>query len=161
MMTHSDFFAAVASLRPGALFSVRSDDANVPHLEWDAANTTTAPSDKQIADEALRIAAGNLATGKGQADAAAYMATIRATRERVLNRLAGIGFAASNAATPDAATVQAVCKARAALLALPADPGVKAATTLADLRAAVTLAYKAIAVAAPASVKSAFDAIDT
>jgi hypothetical protein len=160
MITHSEFFAAVASLRPGAQFSVRDDDDGVPSLEWDDTNTTTAPTVTQIAAETARITAGSLATGKGQADAAAYMGTVRALRERVLNRLAGIGFAAANSTPADSATVQAVCVARAALLALPADAGIKAATTLDELQAAVAVAYKTIAAAAPARVKGAFDAVD-
>lgn len=56
MIGHNDLFNAVASLRPGAKFSVRDDDEDIPHLEWDASNVALAPSDSDIAAEVARLA---------------------------------------------------------------------------------------------------------
>lgn len=86
--------------------------------------------------------------------ASSYLDIVRSIREDVLNRLAGIGFAAM--ATGDTDTVKAIVTARLALLALTKTPAVLAATDADSLKAAVLTGYKAIAAAVPASVRSAF-----
>jgi hypothetical protein len=89
--------------------------------------------------------------------AAAYLVTVRETREAILNRLAGIGVAAILA--DDTATSQAVATARLALLAITDDAGVVAASNIDALKGAVLAAYKAIAKAAPAELRKAFDVV--
>lgn len=82
------------------------------------------------------------------------LAKVREAREVVLNRLAGIGLAAS--AGGDSATLHACLAARTSLLNITTDAGVKAATDDASLTAALMKAYGAIVAAAPASAHKAF-----
>jgi hypothetical protein len=89
--------------------------------------------------------------------AAAYLVTVRETREAILNRLAGIGVAAI--LSGDAVTSQAVATARLALLAITDDKGVVAASDIDALKAAVLAAYKAIAKSTPAELRKAFDVV--
>lgn len=89
--------------------------------------------------------------------AAAYLNTVRITREGILNRISGIGFAAM--ADGDTATVDGIVTARQALLDITHAPGVLAATDADELKTAVLAAYKAIASAAPASIRSAFNTV--
>jgi hypothetical protein len=89
--------------------------------------------------------------------AADYLDTVRITRESILNRISGIGFAAM--ADGDTATVDGIVTARQALLDITHAPGVLAATDGDELKTAVLAVYKAIASAAPASIRSAFNAV--
>jgi len=79
---------------------------------------------------------------------------VRAMRDIALNRLIGIGFAATIAG--DDATVSAVMTARQAMLDLTKDPTVLAAENEADLLAALTSRYAAIVAAAPVGIRTAF-----
>lgn len=93
--------------------------------------------------------------------AAPFMAEVRATREAILNRLAGIGMAALVSGDVEAA--DAVLVARQALLDITKHPAVLAAEAAEDfnsLRAAVKAEYKAITAAAPADMRSAFNMVD-
>jgi hypothetical protein len=87
----------------------------------------------------------------------AYLNTVRELREEILNRISGIGFAAL--AKGDTATAQAVVVARQALLDITKSPAVLAATDADSLKLAVIATYRAIVVAAPAPVRSAFNAV--
>ncbi|MDZ5633924.1 hypothetical protein [Janthinobacterium sp. GMG1] len=87
--------------------------------------------------------------------AAAFLDSVRLVREAVLNRLAGIGFAAM--ITGDTDVVGGVIKARQALLDITAAPAVVAASDIAALTAAVQVEYQAIISAAMPIIRDAFD----
>lgn len=92
--------------------------------------------------------------------AAPLMAEVRATRELILNRLAGIGMAAVIAS--DTNSANAIAQARQALLDLPTCPPVLAAMgtkSLAALEDAVKVRYKEIVAAVPLSVRTAFNQV--
>lgn len=89
---------------------------------------------------------------------AAELADFRAKREALLNRVAGIGFAAREAG--DAVTVAAAVAYRADLLALPSHMTVTAATDLASLKLAIRNRYAEIKAAVPAAAKAQFDKVD-
>lgn len=93
--------------------------------------------------------------------AASYLAEVRATREAILNRLAGIGMAAlvdgNTAGALDVATM------RQSLLDLTEAPSVLTALQAEDLPAlhsAVKMVYKAIANNAPEWLRNAFNGVD-
>lgn len=86
--------------------------------------------------------------------AAHYMDKVRLARDAVLNRLAGIGFAAL--ASGDAATVQAISTARADLLDITTCKLVSAAEDMPALQAAVEREYSRIASALPDEARRAF-----
>jgi hypothetical protein len=90
--------------------------------------------------------------------AAPYMASVRITREAILNRLAGIGMAAL--IDGDGATCDCIVNARQALLDITKLPDVVAANDLEELKEAVKAAYKAIAAGVPAPIRSAFNMVD-
>lgn len=79
---------------------------------------------------------------------------IRVAREVVLNRLAGIGFAAQ--AADDSATVTKVLAARSGLLNITTAATVVAATDEASLKAALVDEYASIVTAAGAGLVGAF-----
>lgn len=87
--------------------------------------------------------------------AAPYLASVRKTRDAILNRLAGIGFAAM--ASGDAGTVQAITAARAWLLDITICPAVAAAQDIAALQAAVDTEFARIAATLPDEARRAFD----
>lgn len=87
---------------------------------------------------------------------AVYLDTVRARRDGILNRLAGIGFAAM--ASGDAATAQAVATARTCLLDITTCPTVAAAQDIEALQAAVSAEFQRIADALPDEARRAFDA---
>lgn len=86
--------------------------------------------------------------------AAHYMDKVRLARDAVLNRLAGIGFAAL--ASGDAATVQAISTARADLLDITTCQLVSAAEDMPALQAAVEHEYSRIASTLPDEARRAF-----
>ncbi len=91
---------------------------------------------------------------------APYLAEVRATRELILNRLAGIGMAAVIAG--DSGTAGAIAQIRQQLLDITQAPPVTAAMESEDLPAleeAVKLRYKEIAAAVPLSVRTAFNQV--
>lgn len=83
-----------------------------------------------------------------------YMDFIRNVREALLNRLAGIGFAAI--VSGDTITVNGVVSARASLLGITKNANVLSATDAISLKTAVIAAYQAMVAAAPATVVTAF-----
>ena len=90
-----------------------------------------------------------------------YLGEVRDMRERLLNRLAGIGAAAI--VSGDAATQQAFVQARQRLLDITKIPDALVAYTagnLPALQAAVKKEYVAIVAAAPPSLTKAFDEVD-
>lgn len=87
-----------------------------------------------------------------------YLTMVRATREDILNRITGIGFAAQ--AIGDVTSITAIKTARQALLDITKAPDVIAATDLAGLRGAVLTEYQRIAAATPLSVQKAFAGVD-
>ncbi|MCA1862913.1 hypothetical protein LE191_22645 [Janthinobacterium sp. HSC-3S05] len=84
-----------------------------------------------------------------------HLDAVRATRDAILNRLAGIGFAAM--ASGDAGTVQAITAARACLLDITICPTVAAAQDIATLQAAVSAEYARIAATLSGEARRAFD----
>lgn len=88
---------------------------------------------------------------------AAYKDEVRALRETVLNRLAGIGVAAL--ASHNNQLSGAILDARQALLDITADPGVLGAQTKAEVEVAFAVAWSAIRNAAPAELRSAFSQV--
>lgn len=87
----------------------------------------------------------------------AVLSEVRELREKILNRLAGIGFTAL--ASGDTKTADAIIVARQSLLDITKAPSVLAATDADELKAAVLAAYRAIVMAAPASIRTAFNAV--
>ncbi|WP_426073631.1 hypothetical protein [Janthinobacterium sp. DSP2-3-3] len=87
--------------------------------------------------------------------AAPYLTKLRQVRDDILNRLAGIGFAAM--AANDAATVQHVLEVRQALLDITVAPAILAATDLDGLTAAMKAAYASIIATAAPIIREAFD----
>ncbi|AYM78595.1 hypothetical protein D9M09_24445 [Janthinobacterium agaricidamnosum] len=86
---------------------------------------------------------------------AVYLNTVRARRDGILNRLAGIGFAAM--ASGDADTVRAITAARACLLDITICATVAAAQDMDALQAAVSAEFQRIADALPQEARRAFD----
>lgn len=84
-----------------------------------------------------------------------YLNTVRARREGILNRLAGIGFAAM--ASGDTTTAQAIATARTCLLDITICPTVAAAQDMDALQAAVSAEFQRIADALPQEARRAFD----
>ncbi len=85
---------------------------------------------------------------------ATVLAQVRAAREVVLNRLAGIGFAAQ--ADGDSGTVAKVLAARTSLLNITTAPDVVAATDEASIKAALVAVYAAIVTDAGPGLVGAF-----
>ncbi|OEZ70033.1 hypothetical protein JAB5_41030 [Janthinobacterium sp. HH103] len=90
---------------------------------------------------------------------AAYLDSVRARRDAILNRLAGIGFAAM--ADGDADTVRAITAARACLLDITICPTVAAAQDMAALQAAVNAEFARIAATLSDEARRAFDEAGT
>lgn len=89
-----------------------------------------------------------------------YLAEVRATRELILNRLAGIGMAAVIGG--DNSTAGAIAQIRQQLLDITQVPPVvaaMAAESLAALEEAVKARYKEIAGAAPIAIRTAFNQV--
>lgn len=87
--------------------------------------------------------------------AAPYLASVRQVRDAILNRLAGIGFAAM--ADGDAGTVQAIAAARTWLLDITTCPTIAAAQDIEALQAAVNAEYARIAATLTGEARRAFD----
>ena len=87
--------------------------------------------------------------------AAPYLASVRQVRDAILNRLAGIGFAAM--ADGDADTVQAIAAARTCLLDITICPTITAARDLDELQAAVSSEFQRIADTLPQEARRAFE----
>ncbi|MDZ5634470.1 hypothetical protein [Janthinobacterium sp. GMG1] len=87
--------------------------------------------------------------------AAAYLNAVRAAREAVLNRLAGIGFAAMMNGETD--IVEGAIDARQALLDITICPSVVAAQDIQALQAAIKGEYDRIAASLPDEARRAFD----
>jgi hypothetical protein len=86
--------------------------------------------------------------------AQAYLDSVRAKRDQILNRLSGIGFAAVEEA--DQRTVQTVLAARQALLDITEVPAVLEASNADALKKAVNAAYQQIVAQAPAALLGVF-----
>ncbi|MDX8124930.1 hypothetical protein SKZ59_24440 [Janthinobacterium sp. GMG2] len=84
-----------------------------------------------------------------------FLVGVRKTRDGILNRLAGIGFAA--VASGDADTVQAIIQARTYMLDITICPTVTAARDLDELQAAVSSEFQRIADTLPQEARRAFE----
>lgn len=84
-----------------------------------------------------------------------FLVGVRKTRDGILNRLAGIGFAA--VASGDTDTVQTIITARTCLLDITICPSVTAARDLDELQAAVSAEFQRIADTLPQEARRAFD----
>ena len=84
----------------------------------------------------------------------AFLQSVRTRREAILNRLAGVGFAAL--ASGDTLAVQAIAVARADLLDITTCAGVAAAQVVPALQAAVCAELLRIASALPDEARRAF-----
>jgi hypothetical protein len=92
--------------------------------------------------------------------AALFLADVRATREAILNRLAGIGLAAL--VDGDSGVAEAIAQARRQLLDITEAPEVLTAIEAENLDAleeAVKARYKAIAAGVPLEVRNAFNKV--
>lgn len=89
---------------------------------------------------------------------AAALDTFRADREKMLNRLAGIGMAAQVGG--DAPLALAVTTFRQGLLDLPSHASVTGATDIDALKLALETRYAALLTATPAAAKLAFKGVD-
>lgn len=87
--------------------------------------------------------------------AAPYLASVRQARDAVLNRLAGIGFAAL--AFEDLPTVRGITSARTSLLDVTTCESVAACGDIAALQAAVSAEFWRIGAALPEEARRAFD----
>jgi hypothetical protein len=87
----------------------------------------------------------------------AYLGEVRDLREKILNRLAGIGMAALVADDQD--TVGACVTARQRLLDITKIPGAVAATDLPSLEAAVKQEYASIVASVPVELVNAFNQV--
>lgn len=128
----------------------------------DGAHIPFADGNRDYADYQAWLAAGNQPLPIDVtpfADLArAYLDEVRETRERVLNRLAGIATAAI--AADDAVTTAAFVVCRQQLLDLTKAPAILAASNMDQLKAAVLATYRSIVGAAPANIRSAFNNVD-
>ncbi|NHQ90278.1 hypothetical protein [Janthinobacterium lividum] len=88
-----------------------------------------------------------------------FLVGVRKTRDAILNRLAGIGFAA--VASGDTATAQAIFNARTCLLDITVCPTITAARDLDELQAAVSAEFQRIADTLQEEARRAFDDADT
>ena len=84
-----------------------------------------------------------------------FLVGVRKTRDGILNRLAGIGFAA--VASGDTDTVQAIITARTCLLDITICPTVAAAQDIEALQAAVNAEFARIAATLSGEARRAFD----
>lgn len=84
-----------------------------------------------------------------------FLVGVRKTRDGILNRLAGIGFAA--VASGDTDTVQAIIAARTCLLDITICPTITAARDLDELQAAVSSEFQRIADTLPQEARRAFE----
>ncbi|OFJ49194.1 hypothetical protein BA896_010220 [Janthinobacterium lividum] len=84
-----------------------------------------------------------------------YLDTVRARRDAILNRLAGIGFAAM--ANGDAGTVRAITAARECLLDITICPTVAASQDMETLQAAISVEFARIAATLSDEAQRAFD----
>jgi hypothetical protein len=132
-----------------------SDVIEVTIAEYEAAMARPNNMDFDFLDGQLVISAKPTPAFEPQRDG--YMATVRTTREAILNRLAGLGFAAM--ADDNTQAVTAIKTARQALLDITSDPSVLASTTIEGLKVAVLARYKAIAAAVPVDIRTAFDKV--
>lgn len=89
---------------------------------------------------------------------AAALDNFRADREKMLNRLAGIGMAAQVGG--DASLALAITAFRQGLLDLPSHPSIAGATDVDGLKLALKTRYAALLAATPAAAKLAFKGVD-
>lgn len=134
---------------------------------WPADGVEVAPEDEAMLREAITAGATIRKKSGGKWSitapppppfavlAAPYLAGVRQTRDAILNRLAGIGFAAM--ASSDAVTAQAIAAARTCLLDITVCPTVAAAQDMDALQAAVSAEFQRIADALPDEARRAFD----
>lgn len=90
--------------------------------------------------------------------AATYLATVRQTREMILNRLAGISGRSYRAGEIEMA--EAADAASVALLDITKAPTVLAATSMDELHDAVLAYYKSLVSSVPEGLRSAFNVVD-
>ena len=107
-----------------------------------------------VADAAGNPVARQRASAPFSVLAERHLETTRKTRDTILNRLAGIGFAAL--ANGDSATVEAISDARLRLLDITTCAGVLAAGDLDALRLAIADEYAQIAAALPEEAQRTF-----
>jgi hypothetical protein len=92
--------------------------------------------------------------------AAGYLMNVRATREAILNRLAGIGMAAL--LSGDTGLAVSIAQARQSLLDITSAPSVMdamARESFVDLESNVQAIYKEIVLASPEALRKAFDKV--
>ena len=134
---------------------------------WPADGVAVTPENETVLREAIAAGATIRKKSGGKWDitapppppfavlAAPYLASVRQRRDAILNRLAGIGFAAM--ASGDAATAQAIAAARTCLLDITICPTVAAAQDIEALQAAVNAEYARIAATLTGEARRAFD----
>lgn len=132
---------------------IRSDGANLPNdpNNTDYANYLIWASDSNNVPEPMYVTPYTDIFNT-------YIDSVRTIREVLLNRLAGIGFAAS--VTNDTDTVKATTQCRLALLNITKMPAVLAATNLVDLKAVINSEYADIIALTPANISKIYQNIN-
>ena len=136
--------------------AIPDDAREVTPAHYEALFAAQAQGFDIVADAAGNPVARQRASAPFSVLAERYLEATRKTRDAILNRLAGIGFAAM--ADGDADTVQAIAVARTWLLDITICPTVAAAQDIEALQAAVSAEFQRIADALPQEARRAFDA---
>lgn len=152
-----------ARIENGAVVELFETDGDIttmfhPSMIWVACGDNVIVSDTYTDSTfAHSIAAGSM--GETFADqVAAYLATVRQTREMILNRLAGIAGRAYRAGNIEMA--EAADSTSTALLDITKSPSVMAATSMDALHDAVLAYYKTLVASVPSELRSAFNVVD-
>lgn len=134
--------------------AIPEDAREVTPAHYEALFAAQAQGFDIVADAAGNPVARQRASAPFSVLAERHLEATRKTREAILNRLAGIGFAAMS--DGDSATVAAIAEARLRLLDITTCASVLAADDLDALRLAIADAYAQIAAALPEEAQRAF-----
>ena len=134
--------------------TIPEDAREVTPAHYEALFAAQAQGFDIVADAAGNPVAQQRANAPFSVLAERHLEATRKTREAILNRLAGIGFAAMS--DGDSATVAAIAAARLRLLDITTCASVLAADDLDALRLAIADAYAQIAAALPEEAQRAF-----
>ena len=134
--------------------AIPDDAREVTPAHYEALFSAQAQGFDIVADASGNPVARQRASAPFSVLAERYLEATRKTRDAILNRLAGIGFAAMS--DGDSATVAAIAAARLRLLDITTCAGVLAADDLDALRLAIADEYAQIAAALPEEAQRAF-----
>ncbi len=134
--------------------AIPDDAREVTPAHYEALFAAQAQGFDIVADAAGNPVARQRASAPFSILAERHLGATRKTRDAILNRLAGIGFAAMS--DGDSATVAAIAAARLRLLDITTCAGVLAAGDLDALRLAIADEYARIAAPLPEEAQRAF-----